>query len=145
MPGVAPRLHMHMQANERGRVHTDEGSRWRVAMSGTRSGNFLFYSSTTRAILGQRVTASRTPSAEFRGDLAVTGDREDVFAVFVLVDGEDLGDEAGADRVGLAGDRVDGDLHSADIRPRGRALPERLCHGTGTESGICDWRGMRPG
>ena len=54
------------------------------------------------------------------GDLAVVGDREDVLAVFVLVDGEDLGDEADADRVGLAGDRVDGDLHSADIRPRGQ-------------------------
>src|SRR5689334_24959142 len=77
------------------------------------------------------------------GDLAVVRDREDVLALVVLVDGENLRDEAGADRVGLALNGVDGDLHSADIRPRGRLLPERLCHETGTENGICDWRGMR--
>ena len=53
------------------------------------------------------------------GDLAVIGDGEGVLPVLVLVDGEDLGDEADADCVGLAGDGVDGDLHSADIRPRG--------------------------
>src|SRR6185437_6986012 len=74
------------------------------------------------------------------GDLAVVRDREDVLALVVLVDGENLRDEAGADRVGLALNGVDGDLHSADIRPRGRLLPERLCCETGTESGICGWR-----
>jgi len=76
----------------------------------------------------------------FRADLAVVGDGEGVLTLSVLVDGEDPGDEAGADRIGLAGDRVDGDLHSADIRPCRPVSLERLCHGTGTGNGVCDWR-----
>ena len=57
------------------------------------------------------------PVRQFRGDLAVAGDREDVLAFFVFVDREDLRDETDADGVGLARDGVDGDFHSADIRP----------------------------
>jgi hypothetical protein len=51
----------------------------------------------------------------FRGDLAVVGDGEDVIALFVFADAENLRHEAGTDRVCLADVGVNGHLHSADI------------------------------
>lgn len=75
---------------------------------------------------------------EFLRKLAVAGNGEDVFAVFVFVNGEDLRDQAYADRIGLARDRIDSDLHSADSRPPLDQLLDGLCWKTGTGIDICD-------
>jgi hypothetical protein len=78
---------------------------------------------------------------QFRRKLAAIGNGEDVFAVFVFVNGEDPRDQASADGVGLARDRVDDDLHSADSRPPQEELPDGLCLKTGTGIDICDVAG----